>query len=302
MLQVVEQSRFFCINRTQRVCVGIPMMLYRVIAGVVGIPLDYIARSIFEAVLNTIRPGSSLKEVHIVDIFAETLQHIHRVFVSNVKNGFIDQMDDSNAEAIVQASLYGGVLSKSRNDMLASTTSSIQKTTPAHRKSNWNDEKHALIDHGLYNPIGVQVGRNAHVYVHKGDMYTMRVSALGCYVNKQLEHIDQNIFVKAGRDFKTDWLYESSKRTRNHIIMTTGGSVPVACILHVVLPTFREGAGYNDNYLRDLRRTIGELICTADDKKLNSLAIPATSGGIYRFIHGVGYIILGMGGRKVGPG
>ena len=290
-------------------------MLYCVV-GVVGIPLDYIARSMCEAVLNTIRPGSSLKEVHIVDISAESLQHIHRVFVSNVKKGYIDQMNDSNAEAIVQASLYGSVVSESRNDMLASTTSSIQKTTPAHRKSKWSDDEYEEVnelelykptgvqdeyeevnDLELYKPTGVQVARNAHVYVHKGDMYTMRVSALVCYVNKQLEHIDQNIFVKAGRDVKTDWLYESRKRTMNHIIRTTGGSVPVACILHVVLPNVREGAGYNDNYLRDLRRTIGELICTADDMKLSSLAIPATSGGIYKcsWTYDMRY-------GKVGPG
>ena len=125
---------------------------------------------------------------------------------------------------------------------------------------------------------------NTSLELAQGDITTLAVDAIVNAANKHLAHgggVAAAISHKGGPAIQQESdaiIAQRGPLETGEAVTTSGGKLPAKFVIHTVGPVW--GEGDEDN---KLRLAIRNSLKLADQKKLNSVAFPAISTGIYHF-------------------
>lgn len=117
-----------------------------------------------------------------------------------------------------------------------------------------------------------------------GDLTEEKVDAIVNAANAQLAHgggVAGAILRKGGREIQSEselWVQKHGPVSHTHPAITSAGQLPCRYVIHAVGPVWGEG----DEDAK-LRSAVTGSLALADEKALNSLALPAISTGIFGF-------------------
>ena len=125
-----------------------------------------------------------------------------------------------------------------------------------------------------------------NIKIIKGDITEIKADAIVNAANSSLlggGGVDGAIHRKGGREILEDCLKIRSSQggcKTGEAVITSAGKLPASYVIHTVGPVYRTANEQTDNLLSSCYRNAIDILLT---KKLNSIAFPNISTGIYQF-------------------
>ena len=127
--------------------------------------------------------------------------------------------------------------------------------------------------------------------ISQGDITTEEVDAIVNAANKRLQHGGGVAWAIANRGGPAiqkesdEWIRANGTVSHAHPAWTSGGLLPAKYVIHAVGPVWDEDRGTDTGDMEDakLKDAVSGSLRVADELRLNSIAFPAISTGIYGF-------------------